>query len=38
MSNIEDTLTDEEREEIEQAELESKREKTKYGGLVENDK
>jgi hypothetical protein len=37
MTTIEDTLTDEEKEKFDKAELESKREKTKYGDKVESD-
>lgn len=37
MTTVEDTLTDEKKEEVEEAKLEAKREKTKYGGLIESD-
>lgn len=34
MTTLEDTLSDEEKEDIEKAKTEAKREKTKYGGLI----
>lgn len=37
MTEIEDTLTDEELEEIENAKQEAKREKTKYGSQITRD-
>lgn len=37
MPEVEDTLTDEELEEIEDAKREAKREKTKYGGQITNE-
>jgi len=37
MSQLEDLLTDEEIENLEDAELESKREKSKYGDKVESN-
>lgn len=36
MTEVEDTLSDEELEEIEDAKLESKRAKTKYGDLIDD--
>lgn len=37
MTTIEETLTDEEKEKLDKAKLESKREKTKYGDKVESN-
>ena len=37
MTTVEDNLSDEERNDVEDAKLQSKREKTKYGTLVEGD-
>jgi hypothetical protein len=37
MTTLEDNLSDEERDDVEDAKLQSKREKTKYGTLVETD-
>lgn len=37
MTTLEDTLSDEEVEDIEDAQTEAKREKTKYGSLIEDD-
>lgn len=36
MTTVEDTLTEEQKAEIEQAELEAKREKTKYGNQIDS--
>lgn len=37
MTTIEDTRTEEEKEEIEQAKLKAKREKTKYGSRLNDE-
>lgn len=37
MTSIEDTLSDEEKEEVEQAKREAKRKKTKYGSQISNE-
>jgi sporulation protein YlmC with PRC-barrel domain len=37
LGNVEDSLSDEEREEMEEAILKNKREKTKYGSQLERD-
>jgi hypothetical protein len=35
--NLEDAISDEEKEQVEEAQTEARREKTKYGSLVESD-
>lgn len=37
MSTVEDQLTDEEIEDVEEAKREAKRAKTKYGSLIDSD-
>lgn len=37
MTSVKDTLSDEELEEVEDAKTEAKREKTKYGHLIEDE-
>lgn len=37
MTTVQDNLSEEEREDVEDAKLQSKREKTKYGTLVSSD-